>query len=47
MRIQSLGQEDALEVEMATQSRIHAWKISWMEEPGGLQSMGWQRVGSD
>ena len=43
--IQSLGQEDPLEKEMATHSSILAWKIPWMEEPGGLQSMGLQRVG--
>ena len=43
--VQSLGQEDALEKEMATHSSILAWKIPWMEEPGGLQSMGSQRVG--
>ena len=42
---QSLGQEDILEKEMATHSNIHAWKIPWTEEPGGLQSMGSQRVG--
>ena len=35
----------ALDAEMATHSRILAWKISWTEEPGGLQSTGWQRVG--
>ena len=42
MRVQSLGQEDPLEEEMATHSRssILAWEISWTEEPGGLQSMG-------
>ena len=39
-RVQSLGQEDPLEKEMATRSSILAWKISWTEEPGGLQSMG-------
>ena len=44
-QVQSLGQEDLLEKEMATHSSILAWKIPWMEEPGGLQSMGWQRVG--
>ena len=44
MWVQSLGQEDLLEKEMATLSSILAWKIPWMEEPGGLQSMGWQRV---
>ena len=37
----------ALEKEMATYSSIHAWKIPWTEEPGGLQSMGSQRVGHD
>ena len=45
--VQSLGQEDPLEEEMATHSRILAWKIPWTEEPGGLQSMGSQRVGHD
>ena len=39
---QSLGQEDPLEKEMATHSSTLAWKIPWMEEPGGLQSMGLQ-----
>ena len=43
--IQSLGQEDPLEKEMATHSSILAWEIPWTEEPGGLQSMGSQRVG--
>ena len=43
--VQSLGQEDPLEEEIVTQSRILACKISWTEEPGGLQSMGSQRVG--
>ena len=38
--VQSLGQEDLLEKEMATHSSILAWKIPWMEEPDGLQSMG-------
>ena len=38
-RVQSLGQEDLLEKEMATHSSILAWKISWPEEPDGLQSM--------
>ena len=42
--VQSLGWEDPLEKEMATHSNILAWKISWAEEPGGLQSMGSQRV---
>ena len=45
--IQSLGQEDLLEKQMATHSSILAWKIPWMEEPGRLQSMGSQRVGHD
>ena len=46
-QIQSLGHEDLLEKEMATHSSILAWKIPWMEEPGGLQSMGsqsWTRL---
>ena len=41
-RVQSLGQEDSLEKEMATHSSILAWKIPWTEKPGGLQSMGSQ-----
>ena len=45
--VRSLGQEDPLEKEMATHSSIHAWKIPWTKEPGGLQSMGLQRVGHD
>ena len=45
--VQSLGQEDTLEKEMATHSSILAWEIPWMEEPGGLQSTGSQRVGHD
>ena len=45
--VRSLGWEDPLEKEMATHSSILAWKISWTEEPGGLQSMGSQRVGHD
>ena len=45
--VQSLGWEDPLEKEMATHSRILAWKIPWTEEPGGLQSMGSQRVKHD
>ena len=43
--VQSLGWEDPLEKGMATHSRILAWRIPWTEEPGGLQSMGSQRVG--
>jgi len=45
--VRPLGWEDPLEKEMATHSSILAWKISWTEEPGGLQSMGSQRVGHD
>ena len=45
--VPSLGQEDPLKKEMATHSSILAWKIPWTEEPGGLQSMGLQRVGHD
>ena len=45
--VQFLGWEYLLEKEMATQSSILAWKIPWTEEPGGLQSMGLQRVGDD
>ena len=44
MRVQSVGQEDPLEEEMATHSSILAWRIPWTEEPGKLQSMGSQRV---
>ena len=40
-----LSQEDLLEDEMATHSRIHAWRIPWAEKPGGQQSVGSQRVG--
>ena len=46
-RVPSLAWEDALEKEMATHSGILAWEIPWREEPGGLQSMGLQRVGHD
>ena len=45
--VKSLGWEDVLEKEMATHSSILAWKIPWMEEPGGLQSTGSQRVRHD
>ena len=45
--VQSLGQEDLLEKEMAPHSSTLAWKIPWTEEPGRLQSMGSQRVGHD
>ena len=47
MQVQSLGQEDPLEEEMAIHSSIVAWKIQWTEESGGLQSKGSQRVGHD
>ena len=43
--VRSLGREDPLEKEMATHSSTLAWKIPWMEEPSGLQSMGSQIVG--
>ena len=46
LRVQSLSQEDFLEEEMATHSSILAWEIPRTEEPGGLQSMGSQRVGT-
>ena len=42
--VQSLGQEDLLEERMVTHSSILAWRIPWIEEPSGLQSMGLQRV---
>ena len=45
--VRSLGQEDLLQKEMATHSSILAWRTPWIEEPGGLQSTGWQRVGHD
>ena len=45
--VRSLGREDSLEKEMATHSSILAWRIPWMEESGGLQSMGSQKVGHD
>ena len=46
-QVQSLGLEDPLQKEIAAHSSILAWKIPWTEEPGGLQSMGSQRVGYD
>ena len=45
--VRSLGGEDPLEKEMVTHSSILAWRIPWTEEPGGLQSIGSQRVGHD
>ena len=47
IQVRSLGWEDLLEKEMATHSSILAWRIPWTEDPGGLQSMGSQRVGHD
>ena len=47
IRGQSLGWEDPLEEGMATHSRVLAWRIPWTEEPGGLQSIGLQRVRHD
>ena len=44
MWVLSLGQEDPLEEGMATYPSILVWRISWTEQPGGLQSIGWQRV---
>ena len=46
-QVQSLGQEDTLEEEMANSSSTLAWRTPWMEEPGRLQSMGLQRVRHD
>ena len=46
-QVQSLGKEDSLEKGMATHSSILAWRFSWRERPGRLQSMRSQRVGQD
>ena len=46
-QVRSLGWEDPLEEETATHSGIFAWRIPWTEEPGGLRSIGLQRVGHD
>jgi len=46
-QVQSLDREDPLEEEMTTHSSILAWRVSRTEEPGGLQSVGSQRVGHD
>ena len=46
-QVQSLGWEDPLEEGTATHFSILAWRIPWAEEPGGLQSMGWQRLGDN
>ena len=47
MHVQSLGQEDPLDNGLATHSSILAWRITWTEEPGRLESMESQRVGHD
>ena len=47
IQVQSLGMENPLEKEMAIHCNILAWRITWTEELGGLQSMGSQRVGQD
>ena len=47
MQVQSLGLEDPLEEGMATHSSVLAWRTPWTEKPGGLQSMGSQRVEHD
>ena len=46
-QVRSLGRKDLLEEEMATHSSILAWRFPWTEEHGGLQSVGFQRVGHD
>ena len=46
-RVRSLGQEDPLQKKMATHSIILAWEIPWIEEPGELQFVGFQRVRHD
>ena len=46
-RVQSLGREDPLEKGMTAHSSILAWRIPWTEEPGGLRSIGLQKVGHD
>ena len=47
IRVQSLVQDDPLEEELATHSSILTWRITWIEEPGGLWSLGLQRVRHD
>ena len=44
-QVQSMGRKDPLEKGVATHSNIFAWRITWTEEPGGLQSLGSQRAG--
>ena len=46
-RVQSLGQEDPLEKEMATHSSVLGWEIPWTEDPGSLLSLGSQRMRND
>ena len=46
-QVQSLGQADPLEKEMATHCSIFAWRVPWTGEPGGIQSMGSKRVRHD
>ena len=46
-QVRFLGQEDPLEKGTATHSSILVWRIPWTEEPGGLESLGWQRLGHD
>ena len=46
-QVQSMGRKDPLEKGVATHSSIFAWRITWTEEPGGLQSLGLQRVRQD
>ena len=45
--VRFLGGEVTLEKGMATHSSVPAWRSPWAEEPGGLQSIGWQKVGND
>ena len=47
MRVHSLGWEDPQEEDMTTHSSVLVWRITWTEEPDGLQSLGSQRVGHD
>ena len=47
MQVRFLGQEDPLEEDMATHSGILAWRVPWTEQPGGLRSIGLQRVKHD
>ena len=45
--VRSMSQENTLEKEIATHSSILVWRIPWTDDPGGLQSIGWQRVDKD